>query len=285
MVFSSMNFLFLFLPVTLLLYFCVRGIQAKNIILCLSSLVFYAWGEPVYVLLMLLSILVNYGLGLCLERFRRWKKALVVLALLLNLGAIGYFKYAGFFLDIVGGALGLRIPFSAPVMPIGISFYTFQILSYDLDIYRGKIPAQRNLLSLATYISMFPQLVAGPIVRYETVQKELSGRTVTREAAAEGLARLLIGLGKKVILANQMARRPIPCRSISTSPATAIWPSAWAGCWASPLMKTFIIPTARIPSHPSGGAGISACPAGSGNMSISPWAAIGRGRPGRYSTC
>ena len=205
MVFSSFTFLFLFLPLTLACTLPLKRAAARNAVLCAFSLVFYAWGEPVYVLLMLMSILVNYAAGLAMEKWPARKKLILVLTLVLNLGAIGYFKYADFLLRSLNLLLPEPIPLANVVLPIGISFYTFQILSYVIDVYRGEYPAQRNLLSLATYISMFPQLVAGPIVRYGTVEKELKERRVTAEGFADGLARCAFGLGKKVLLANQMA--------------------------------------------------------------------------------
>ena len=205
MVFSSFTFLFLFLPLTLACTLPLKRVAARNAVLCAFSLVFYAWGEPVYVLLMLMSILVNYAAGLAMERWPARKKLILVITLVLNLGAIGYFKYADFLLRSLNLLLPEPIPLANVVLPIGISFYTFQILSYVIDVYRGEYPAQRNLLSLATYISMFPQLVAGPIVRYGTVEKELKERRVTAEGFADGLARCAFGLGKKVLLANQMA--------------------------------------------------------------------------------
>ena len=205
MVFSSFTFLFLFLPLTLLCTLPLKKTSARNAVLCAFSLVFYAWGEPVYVLLMLASILMNYAAGLAMERWPARKKAVLVVTVLLNLGAIGYFKYADFLLGSLNRALHTSLPLVNVALPIGISFYTFQILSYVIDVYRGEHPAQKNLLSLATYISMFPQLVAGPIVRYGTVECELRERKVTVESFADGLARCAFGLGKKVLLANQMA--------------------------------------------------------------------------------
>ena len=205
MVFSSLTFLFIFLPAVLLFYFLLPGIRAKNAVLCLFSLVFYAWGEPVYVLLMIASILLNWLAGLGMERFPRRKRLLLILALVFNLGAIGYFKYAGFFLSSLNALFSLHLPALRTALPIGISFYTFQILSYVIDVYHGRTAAQKNLLSLATYITMFPQLVAGPIVRYETVRDELSDRHVTLNDFTEGLSRFFFGLGKKVLIANQTA--------------------------------------------------------------------------------
>ena len=194
MVFSSLTFLFLFLPAVIACYYLLPGVRAKNAVLCLFSLLFYAWGEPVYVLLMAASILLNYLAGLGMERFPRRKKLLLLLALLFNLGAIGVFKYAGFFLSGVSSLFALNLPVLRIALPIGISFYTFQILSYVIDVYHGRVAAQRSLLSLATYITMFPQLVAGPIVRYDTVREELRRRCVTVNDFAEGLCRFFFGL-------------------------------------------------------------------------------------------
>ncbi len=205
MVFSSFTFLLLFLPLAVLSNLACRSIRAKNVTLCAFSLVFYAWGEPVYILLMLFSILFNYLVGLGMARFPARKGLLLFLAAAVNVGIIVYFKYLDLLLTAWNSLTGARIPPAGIALPIGISFYTFQILSYVVDVYRGRIEPQRNLVSLAVYISMFPQLVAGPIVRYETVCAQLKDRRVTAEAFAEGLSRMVIGLGKKVLLANQMA--------------------------------------------------------------------------------
>ena len=224
MVFSSLTFLFIFLPAVLLCYYLLPGIRAKNVVLCLFSLVFYAWGEPVYVLLMIASILLNYLFGLGMERFPHRKKLLLILALVFNLGAIGYFKYAGFFLESIGSLFSLRLPGQYIALPIGISFYTFQILSYVIDVYHDRTAAQKSLLSLATYITMFPQLVAGPIVRYETIRDELSGRQVTLDDFSVGLRRFFFGLGKKVLIANQMAlAADAVFDAAAVPPSAALW--------------------------------------------------------------
>ena len=224
MVFSSLTFLFLFLPAVLLCHRLLPGIRAKNAVLCLFSLVFYAWGEPVYVLLMIASILLNWLAGLGMERFPGRKKLLLLSALVFNLGAIGYFKYAGFFLKSISGVFSLRLPALQIALPIGISFYTFQILSYVIDVYHGRSAAQKSLLSLATYITMFPQLVAGPIVRYETVRDELSDRRVTLEDFTEGLSRFFFGLGKKVLIANRMAlAADAVFDAAAVPPSAALW--------------------------------------------------------------
>ena len=201
MVFSSLTFLFLFLPLTLILYYAVPK-KAKNLVLLVMSLVFYAWGEPVYVILMLYSILLNYAAGRLMESEPKHKKAVLVFAVVLNLLILGFFKYYGFAVGSVNKAFGLSIPVRDIALPIGISFYTFQALSYVIDLYKGKFPAQRNFISFACYITMFPQLIAGPIVRYEEIEKQLGERRLTLERFGKGALRFIFGLGKKVLLAN-----------------------------------------------------------------------------------
>ena len=206
MVFSSLSFLCVFLPVTLLLERLMPTTRTKNAVLVVASLLFYAYGEPTLVLLMIVSTLFNYAFGrLVGGSDGTARRAWLAVAVVVNLGMLGVFKYAGFFVANLNLLTGLDLPVPAIELPIGISFYTFQILSYVIDVYRGKSEPQRDLLTLATYISMFPQLVAGPIVRYETVREQLKSRRVTAEDFASGLARTAIGLGKKVLLANQMA--------------------------------------------------------------------------------
>ncbi|MBR2659766.1 MAG: MBOAT family protein [Clostridia bacterium] len=230
MVFSSLTFLLLFLPLTLLCYYLARGVKARNLVLCLFSLVFYAWGEPVYVLLMLGSILFNYCIGLALGKTagKGVRRALLVLALAVNLGAIGLFKYGNFVLENLGLLFGPGLPRLSLALPLGISFYTFQILSYVLDVYHEKTPVQSSLLRLATYIVLFPQLVAGPIVRYEEIQSQLQSRRETLEDFTEGLRRFAIGLGKKVILANAMAAIADPILDSAVLPPGSAWLAAVA---------------------------------------------------------
>ena len=230
MVFSSFTFLLLFLPLTLLVYYLARGTRARNLVLCLFSLVFYAWGEPVYVLLMLGSILINYLLGRLLGKLERpgGRKLVLIGALTVNLGAIGLFKYGNFVLENLGLLLGTPLGRLSFALPLGISFYTFQILSYVLDVYRFKTPPQRNLLNLATYIVLFPQLVAGPIVRYDQVQQELALRRETPEDFVAGLKRFAVGLGKKVILANSMASVADPILDAAVLPQGTAWLAAVA---------------------------------------------------------
>lgn len=203
MLFSSIPFLFYFFPIVLLLYFIVPK-NIKNIILLLSSLIFYGWGEPKYLILMLLSILIGYTFGLLIEKNLDNKKSKVylVLSISLNLLILGYFKYADFFIHSFNLVTNLSIPFLKISLPIGISFYTFQILSYVIDVYRRQVPAQKNILHLATYICMFFQLIAGPIVRYSDIEKQLVNRNHSLDKISEGIKRFVIGLAKKVLLAN-----------------------------------------------------------------------------------
>ena len=201
MVFSSLSFLLLFLPVTLILYYILPG-RARDFVLFLASLLFYAWGEPLNVLLMLFSILFNYCCGLLMEKEPRYKKYLLVFALVINLGMLLFYKYTGFLLENLGSLLGVDIRFIDPALPVGISFYTFQALSYVIDLYRGKYPAQRDFLRFGCYITMFPQLIAGPIVRYEDIRSDLECRVLSLDRVGRGAERLIFGLAKKVLLAN-----------------------------------------------------------------------------------
>ena len=203
MVFSSLTFLGLFLPLTLCAYY-LSPRKAKNTVLLLASLLFYAWGEPRYALLMVLSILVNYALGLLIAG--RKKKLWLVLSVLFNVGLLSVFKYTDLILSTVNELFGSRIDLLHLALPIGISFYTFQAMSYTIDVYRGKVPVQKNLLDFGAYIAMFPQLIAGPIVRYEDVAAQLKERSVTAEDFADGMLRFIIGLAKKVLLANQLGQ-------------------------------------------------------------------------------
>lgn len=204
MLFSSIPFLYFFLPLVLAVYFLTPA-RFRNAVLLLASLIFYAWGEPKYVLLMLASILSGYGFGLLQERYRGQKGAKLVcgLSVAVSLSFLLYFKYADFFLENFNAATGLGVPLLRIALPIGISFYTFQIISYTVDVYRGE-PAQKNLIHLAAYVAMFPQLIAGPIVRYSDIAQQLEHRSHSTALAAEGVRRFLIGLGKKILIANQL---------------------------------------------------------------------------------
>lgn len=204
MLFSGLPFLFYFLPVTLLLYFLVPR-WWKNLVLLAASLFFYAWGEPKFVVFMLVSILLGYFSGLLIERYRpspRLSRILLTLSVTLILSLLVYCKYADFLLSTVSAVLQKEIPRIGITLPIGISFYTFQITSYVVDVYRGDVAAQKNLIDLAAYVALFPQLIAGPIVRYADIAKELTARTHTLDAITQGVTRFLIGLSKKVLIAN-----------------------------------------------------------------------------------
>lgn len=214
MVFSDLFFIFTFLPTFILCYLLASGIDrwtgnnsniAKNIVLVVFSLIFYAWGEPVYVFLMIGSVIINYFVGRLIDKGEgTGRKTALTIGLILNIAILGTFKYAGFFGEILQ-SLGLPVTPPAIALPIGISFYTFQSISYLIDVYRRESPVQRRFINLLLYISMFPQLIAGPIVRYGTVAKEIMQRRICTRDFAEGIYRFLIGLGKKVIIANQMS--------------------------------------------------------------------------------
>ena len=206
MVFSSLLFLFLFLPAVLLLYF-VSPWRIKNLVLFVTSLIFYAWGEPVYIAIMLLSTVTDYSFGLLLSNPKRsssQRKWIVVASVIVNLTLLGYFKYADFLIQNVNALLGTQIPLTELALPIGISFYTFQSMSYIIDVYRGTAKAQRNWIDFGTFVALFPQLVAGPIVQYSTIAEQLRHRTVDIQLFAEGVRRFIIGLAKKVLLANNI---------------------------------------------------------------------------------
>lgn len=204
MIFSSIPFLYYYLPIVLVLYFLAPK-KWKNAVLLLVSLFFYAWGEPKYVILMVFSIAAAYGFGLLVEKYREKRAGRVFLGLsvAVSLSFLLYFKYADFFIANFNAVTGLSVPLLKIALPIGISFYTFQIISYTVDVYRGDA-AQKNIISLAAYVAMFPQLIAGPIVRYSDVNKELNERTHSFSLAAEGARRFILGLAKKILIANQL---------------------------------------------------------------------------------
>ncbi|WP_125142522.1 MBOAT family O-acyltransferase [Clostridium transplantifaecale] len=208
MVFSSIVFLFYFLPAVLALYYTVFrfSVGLRNAFLLLSSLIFYAWGEPYYVVLLLGCCVFNWAVALALARWRSAGKLWLFVGCTGNLGALFLFKYWNFVLSVLNGILGTELNFSmALLMPIGISFFTFQALSYVIDVYRGTTPVQKNLMNVALYISFFPQLVAGPIVRYNTVEQQIKHRTHSWELFSSGCVRFVQGLAKKLVLANSFA--------------------------------------------------------------------------------
>ena len=205
MLFSSTIFLFIFLPCVLILYYgLLRSVRTRNVLLLVASLLFYAWGEPVYVFLMLFSIAGNYALGLA-QGTGKSKKLWLVLTVAFNLGILFHFKYLGFTVENLNALLGTSWTVPQIELPIGISFFTFQAMSYGIDVYRGQTEVQRNPLDLGLYIAFFPQLIAGPIVRYNSIAEQIRERRVTPEGFQEGVCRFIRGLGKKIILANNLA--------------------------------------------------------------------------------
>ncbi len=227
MIFSSLIFIFRFLPAFLTIYLLTPD-RYRNLVLFLGSLIFYAWGEPIYIILMLFSSLLDYGNGRILEYAKEKGKSSLARGVLLesvfvNLSLLGIFKYSGF------------LP-----LPVGISFYTFQTMSYTIDVYRGEVPAQKNLITFGAYVSMFPQLIAGPVVKYKDVEKELSRRMINWQDGYEGIGRFCMGLGKKVLLANQvrcvfrrrgLAAWLLRCNCILIFQDIRIWLWDWPGCW------------------------------------------------------
>lgn len=208
MVFSSFVFLCAFLPIVLFLYY-ISPARIRNLVLLAASLIFYAWGEPVYVLIMLFSTVFDYTNGRLIEYFKKKgsrgkMKAALVVDICGNLGILGFFKYADFVIDNINSITGAGLSLLHIALPIGISFYTFQTMSYTIDVYRGQVEAQHNILDFATYVVLFPQLIAGPIVQYKTIANELSQRKVGLTDFSEGAFRFAIGLAKKVLLANQI---------------------------------------------------------------------------------
>ena len=203
MLFSSIPFLFYFLPCVLLVY-AITPKKFKNFTLLICSLIFYAWGEPRLVVLMLLTVFGGYILGLLTEKYVKYKKVFLIMAIVLSLGFLGYFKYVDFFIENINRVTNISIPLLRVSLPIGISFYTFQLLSYNIDVYRGNVAAQKNFVNLAAYISLFPQLIAGPIVRYSDIAAQLQHRTHSIDKTALGVRRFVLGLSKKVLLANTL---------------------------------------------------------------------------------
>ena len=206
MVFSSAAFIFYFLPLTLLLYHMVPD-RMKNVVLLAVSLFFYGFGEPVYILIMVLSIFIDYFNGLFIEKYRHRKhlsRVFLILSITANLGLLGFFKYADFFIGNTNLFFGTDMALLSVALPIGISFFTFQTMSYSIDVYRGEVRAQKNLITFGTYVSMFPQLIAGPIVIYRDVEKQLEKRETDLPHLKDGIHRFILGLGKKVLLANSI---------------------------------------------------------------------------------
>ncbi len=201
--FSSIPFLYYYLPAVLLLY-AITPRALKNTTILISSLVFYAWGEPRLVLLMMLTVMTGYVVGLLTERVPKYKKLFLTVAVVVFLGFLGYYKYTDFFIENFNALTGLSVPLLRVTLPIGISFYTFQMLSYTVDVYRGNVKAQKNPINLGAYITMFPQLIAGPIVRYSDIEAQLEARTHSYEKFSLGVRRFVLGLAKKILIANRL---------------------------------------------------------------------------------
>lgn len=215
MLFSSISFLYYFLPIVLIVYFVIPN-KAKNLVLFLSSIFFYFWGEPVYTLVMVFAAFSGYIHGLLIDKFRGkvGSKVALISSLVVGLGLLGFFKYTDFFIENINTLFSSNINLLKIALPIGISFYTFQILSYTIDLYRGNTAVQKNFLDFATYVVLFPQLIAGPIVRYVDVENELKSRKHSIESVSYGITRFIIGLSKKVLLANTLGEF---CEIVKTS--------------------------------------------------------------------
>ncbi|HJD23683.1 MAG TPA: MBOAT family protein [Firmicutes bacterium] len=234
MVFSSLLFLFYFLAAVLLVYFLLPK-KLKNAWLLISSLFFYAWGEPVYVIIMILVIVVDYVLGLLIEKRKdegriRAARVTLIVGIVLNLATLGFFKYANFLIGNLNAIPGVSIPLLDLALPIGISFYTFQSMSYVIDVYRGDVRAQRNIISFGTYVALFPQLIAGPIVQYKTIDQQLNNRTESLDLFGDGVRRFITGLGKKVLLANTIGVIWSQVSAMDTAEVPVL--TAWIGILA-----------------------------------------------------
>lgn len=244
MIFSSIFFIFIFLPLTLLVYY-LTPFKAKNLVLLLVSLIFYAWGEPVYVLLMLFSIGINYVSGREIEAFRsenteqseQKAKIAMIVTVVINLCILGFYKYFGFVMDNLNAVLPFEISYHALSLPIGISFYTFQTMSYVIDVYRGDTKAQRNILQFGVYVTMFPQLIAGPILKYHQVERYLQDRRTDLDAISYGAKRFVTGLAKKVLLANNLGLLWKQVTELGTDQMSVLM--AWLGIAAFALQIYF----------------------------------------------
>lgn len=227
MVFSDSVFLFMFLPLTLAVYYAVP-FAFKNTVLFLTGLLFYAWGEPVYVLIMLLSTAIDYCAGRLMDRFdsnKNIRKATLLVSVVMNLSLLGIFKYGSFFIGSVNGIFGSAIPDPGLPLPIGISFFTFQSMSYTIDLYRRNIKVQKNFIDFAAFVTMFPQIVAGPIVRYEDVSAQLACRRIDLSSVSDGITRFVCGMCKKVLIANSIGAlwTDVKSQDYASMPAATAW--------------------------------------------------------------
>ena len=229
MLFSSISFLYYFLPIVLIIYFVTPN-KAKNLVLFLSSIFFYFWGEPIYTIVMIFAAFSGYIHGLLIDKFRGKKASKIALisSLVVGIGLLGIFKYTDFFIENINAVFSSNISLLKIALPIGISFYTFQILSYTIDLYRGNTAVQKNFLDFATYVVLFPQLIAGPIVRYVDVEKELKSRVHSLEGISYGITRFVIGLSKKVLLANTLGEFCEIAKSTSEPSVLFYWMYAFA---------------------------------------------------------
>lgn len=227
MVFSDSVFLFMFLPLTLAVYYAVP-FAFKNTVLFLTGLLFYAWGEPVYVLIMLLSTAIDYCAGRLMDRFdsnKNIRKATLLVSVVMNLSLLGIFKYGSFFIGSVNGIFGSAIPDPGLPLPIGVSFFTFQSMSYTIDLYRRNIKVQKNFIDFAAFVTMFPQIVAGPIVRYEDVSAQLACRRIDLRSMSDGITRFVCGMCKKVLIANSIGAlwTDVKAQDYASMPAATAW--------------------------------------------------------------
>lgn len=230
MVFSSLLFLFMYLPVVLLIYYATP-LKYRNLFLFFANLVFYGWGEPIYVTLMLFSTIVDYTCGYMINKYRtknkKIAKTFLIASVVVNLSLLGFFKYAGFIANTLNVAIPfLNLPVIEVALPIGISFYTFQTMSYSIDVYRNDAPVQKNIITFGTYVALFPQLIAGPIVRYKDIAYQLDHRKETLNDFTKGVRLFCIGLGKKILLANQMG---LMWDSIRETGEVNGWLGSWIG--------------------------------------------------------
>lgn len=229
MVFSSLLFIFLFMPLTILLYY-ISPKPWRNLILLIASLIFYAWGEPVYIGIMIFSTVFDYANGILIDKYRERKgaaRAIIIGSIVVNLGILCFFKYYGFFVDNINGLFNLNIQRMNLPLPVGISFYTFQTMSYTIDVYLGNVPVQKNIINFGTFVTMFPQLVAGPIVKYGDIQKQLDNRRESLGMFGEGVEVFISGLAKKVLLANNIGILWSQIKAMPMQELSVV--SAWIG--------------------------------------------------------
>lgn len=232
MVFSSLTFMFLFLPIVLMIYY-VLPFKFKNLFILISGLIFYAWGEPFYVIMMIISTLIDYIAGLCINKFngkRGLQRLFLIISVVMNLSLLGVFKYSGFIVTNINNLFGTEIVNPNLPLPIGISFFTFQSMSYTIDLYLGNIKVQKNPISFAAFVTLFPQIVAGPIVRYEDVAAELDSRKITLDCIYEGIIIFITGLGKKILIANNIGLLWTTVSQSNLSEVSVL--SAWMGILA-----------------------------------------------------